>query len=121
MRLATRAARVVSLLLLVARPLLAGEQITAEFKDKRAVSPEALRQVPLKSVVAEFLDPGDTGLGKSLSYLLWRETLTAISDQAGAGRTTTRQRCGSRRTSALASRSGERSTPRATGCSSTPT
>ena len=85
MRLATRAARVVSLFLLVARPLLAGEQIMAEFKDKRAVSPEALRQVPLKSVVTEFLDPGDTGLGKSLSYLLWRETLTAISDQAGAG------------------------------------
>jgi hypothetical protein len=72
MRLATRAARVVSLFLLVARPLPAGEQITAEFKDKRAVSPEALRQVPLKSVVTEFLDPGDTGLGKSLSYLLWR-------------------------------------------------
>jgi hypothetical protein len=38
-----------------------------------------------KGVVAEFLDPGDTGLGKSVSYLLWREVLTAISDQAGAG------------------------------------
>jgi len=84
MRLA-RAAALASLGLLVARPLAAGEQITAEFKDKRAVSPEALRQVPLKSVVTEFLDPGDTGLGKSLGYLLWRETLTAISDQAGAG------------------------------------
>ena len=56
MRLATRAARVASLLLFVARALPAGEQITAEFKDKRAVSPEALRQVPLKSVVTEFLD-----------------------------------------------------------------
>jgi tetratricopeptide (TPR) repeat protein len=38
-----------------------------------------------KGVVAEFLDPGDTGLGKSVSDLLWREVLTAISDQAGAG------------------------------------
>jgi hypothetical protein len=31
-----------------------------------------------KVVVAEFLDPGETGLGKALSYLVWRELLTAI-------------------------------------------
>jgi len=44
-----------------------------------------LAHVPVKALVAEFLDPGDTGTGKSLSYLVWREILTAISDQAGAG------------------------------------
>jgi len=71
--------------LLVATEALAGAQVMAEFKDARAQSPEALPHVPLKAVVAEFLDPLDTGLGKSLGYLVWRETLTAISDQAGAG------------------------------------
>lgn len=64
---------------------LAGGQVVAEFKDVRARSPEALSHVPLKAVVTEFLDPLDTGLGKSVGYLIWRETLTAISDQAGAG------------------------------------
>lgn len=44
-----------------------------------------LVNVPVKSLVTEFLDPGDTGLGKSVGYLVWREILTAISDQAGAG------------------------------------
>ncbi len=57
----------------------------AEFKDERHRTPEILAHVPLKAVVAEFLDPLDTGLGKSFGYLLWRETLTAISDQSGAG------------------------------------
>lgn len=46
---------------------------------------EILSHVEVKGLVAEFLDPGNTGLGKSLGYLLWREVLTAISDQAGAG------------------------------------
>lgn len=45
----------------------------------------ALAHVPSKALVAEFLDPGDTGTGKSVGYLVWREILTAISDQAGAG------------------------------------
>jgi hypothetical protein len=63
----------------------AGEQVMAEFKNARAVSPAVLPNVRDKGVVAEFLDPGDTGLGKSVSYLLWREVLTAVSDQAGAG------------------------------------
>jgi hypothetical protein len=31
-----------------------------------------------KVVVTEFLDPGETGLGKALSYLVWRELVTAI-------------------------------------------
>lgn len=44
-----------------------------------------LSHVARKALVAEFLDPDDTGMGKSISYLVWREILTAISDQAGAG------------------------------------
>ena len=39
----------------------------------------------LKGVVAEFLDPENTGLGKSMAYLVWRDVLTAIHDQSGAG------------------------------------
>ena len=44
-----------------------------------------LANVPVKALVTEFLDPGDSGVGKSVGYLVWREILTAISDQAGAG------------------------------------
>jgi tetratricopeptide (TPR) repeat protein len=44
-----------------------------------------LQNVPLKALVTEFLDPDDSGIGKSAGYLVWREILTAISDQAGAG------------------------------------
>lgn len=75
------------IVLLFARAGLAhgGAEVMPEFFDERARTPEVLRHVPLKATVAEFLDPGDTGLGKSLGYLLWRETLTAISDQRGAG------------------------------------
>lgn len=72
-------------LLLSTSQLYAGAMVAAEFKDQRAQTPEVLAHVPLKAVVAEFLDPGDSGLGKSLGYLIWRELLTAISDQAGAG------------------------------------
>ena len=75
----------VAALALPARGAQAGDQVMAEFKNARAVTPEVLRHVQNKGVVTEFLDPGDTGLGKSVSYLLWREMLTAISDQEGAG------------------------------------
>jgi len=34
-------------------------------------------------LIAEFFDPGGTGVGKSLSYLVWRELLTAIGNQTG--------------------------------------
>jgi hypothetical protein len=74
-----------ALLALATRGAGAGEQVMAEFKNARSATPEVLRHVRDKGVVAEFLDPGDTGLGLSLSYLLWRELLTAVSDQAGAG------------------------------------
>ena len=77
------------LLCLVLSQARAGEEIMAEFTDSAPRggqrTPEVLAHVPLKAVIAEFLDPMDTGLGKSLGYLIWRETLTAISDQAGAG------------------------------------
>jgi uncharacterized protein YgiM (DUF1202 family) len=63
----------------------AGEIIVHEFKPGAQPGREVLGHVAVKGLVAEFLDPEDTGLGKSLGYLLWREILTAISDQAGAG------------------------------------
>lgn len=55
------------------------------FEPGKALPAAVLKNVPVKAVIAEFLDPDETGLGKELSYLLWREVLSAISDQAGAG------------------------------------
>jgi len=55
------------------------------FEPGKATGPVVLPHLQNKGLIAEFLDPGNTGLGKSLAYLLWREVLTAISDQAGAG------------------------------------
>jgi hypothetical protein len=54
------------------------------FQPGRPAAP-VLPHTKLRAVVAEFLDPGNTGLGKALGYLVWREILTAIADQAGAG------------------------------------
>jgi hypothetical protein len=48
-------------------------------------STAVLQHTKLRAVIAEFLAPANTGIGKSLGYLVWREILTAISDQAGAG------------------------------------
>ena len=62
----------------------AGEIIRFE-AGPQARSGVVLAKVPVKALVTEFLDPGDSGLGKSVGYLVWREILTAISDQAGAG------------------------------------
>ena len=62
----------------------AGEIIRFE-AGAQARTDVVLANVPVKALVTEFLDPGDTGAGKSVGYLLWREILTAISDQAGAG------------------------------------
>ena len=61
-----------------------GEAITA-FQPGKPPPPEALQHLQVKAVVAEFLDPDRTALGKELGYLVWREILTAISDQRGAG------------------------------------
>lgn len=63
----------------------AGDIVVGSFAPGKAPGEERLAHVEVKGLVAEFLDPGDTGLGKSVAYLLWREILTAISDQAGAG------------------------------------
>lgn len=75
---------VLAVLLIVALPrAFAGEAVTA-FQPGR-LPPEALPHLQVKAVVAEFLDPDNTQLGKEIGYLVWRELLTAISDQAGAG------------------------------------
>ena len=63
---------------------MAGEAVTA-FRPGKPPPPEALQHVQVKAVVAEFLDPDGNALGKELGYLVWREILTAISDQRGAG------------------------------------
>jgi tetratricopeptide (TPR) repeat protein len=63
-------------------PAHAGEIVRFDATGRTDV---VLTNVPVKALVTEFLDPGDTGLGKSVGYLAWREILTAISDQAGAG------------------------------------
>ena len=62
----------------------AGEIIRFE-AGPQARTDVVLANVPVKALVTEFLDPGDSGAGKSVGYLVWREILTAISDQAGAG------------------------------------
>lgn len=62
----------------------AGDIVTS-FVPGQGPGREVLAHVEVKGLVAEFLDPEGTRLGKALGYLLWREVLTAISDQAGAG------------------------------------
>jgi tetratricopeptide (TPR) repeat protein len=71
---------------LLSAPSFAGE-ILACFKQGvlGSCSKPALQHVPFKSVVLQFVDPGKTGLGESLSRLLWREILESISDLGGAG------------------------------------
>jgi tetratricopeptide (TPR) repeat protein len=69
--------------LAAAPAVLAGGVVTAFQPGK--LPPEALPHLQVKAVVAEFLDPDKTELGKEIGYLIWREILTAISDQKGAG------------------------------------
>jgi hypothetical protein len=71
-------------LLLHAHEARGGGVVTA-FQQGKPLPPEVLADVQLKSVVAEFLDPDRTALGKEIAYLVWREILTSISDQKGAG------------------------------------
>ena len=61
----------------------AGDAVTT-FQPGR-LPPEALPHLQVKAVVAEFLDPDGTESGKEIGYLIWREILTALSDQRGAG------------------------------------
>ena len=44
-----------------------------------------LSHVRFKSVVLQFVDPGETELGEGLARILWREILESISNVAGAG------------------------------------
>ena len=74
----------ICILILVSCPALAGEAIWA-FEPGKPPPAETLKNVPVKGVVAEFLDPDGTHLGKEVGYLIWREVLTAVSDQGGAG------------------------------------
>ena len=68
--------------LVAASTCRAGEIVAFQEGEPKRV---ALPNVALKAVVAELLDPSDTGDGKAVAYLLWREILSAISDQSGAG------------------------------------
>lgn len=61
----------------------AGEIVT--FTPGKPLPAPVLEHVAVRAVVAEFVDPDQSGLGKELSFLLWREVLSAISDQRGAG------------------------------------
>jgi hypothetical protein len=72
-------------LLLATVPVMAGDIVTRSFTEGLTGGERVLRHVEHKAVVAEYLDPMDTGIGKSMAYLLWREVLSAISDQSGAG------------------------------------
>ena len=65
--------------------LQAGEEIVTEFRPGSPQGREVLAHVPVKVLIAEFIDPQASGLGKSLGYMLWREALTAVHDQRGAG------------------------------------
>src|SRR5262245_2485865 len=61
--------------------LLLWQGVTAISEAQGNSMPGEKRRV--EAIVAEFLDPGATGLGKSLSYLIWHELLTAIGNQTG--------------------------------------
>jgi tetratricopeptide (TPR) repeat protein len=68
-------------------PATAGGMVVSSFTDPAALKAlrEVLPHLTNKVLVAEFLDRGDTDLGKGLAFLLWGEMLTAVSDQAGVG------------------------------------
>ena len=73
------------ILLFIFRAAAGGEDIVGSFTPGLQQRAEVLAHVPVKGLVAEFINPQGTGLGKSLGYLLWREVLTAVQDQRGAG------------------------------------
>ncbi|MEW5881032.1 MAG: hypothetical protein AB1761_11395 [Pseudomonadota bacterium] len=63
----------------------AGDITVTKFEPGAPLPKKVLEHVALKGVIAEFIDPERADLGKEIAYLLWREVLTAISDQRGAG------------------------------------
>ncbi|MCP4078129.1 MAG: hypothetical protein GY744_18335 [Gammaproteobacteria bacterium] len=67
-------------------PVFSADQITRSFIPGLQQGREVLSHVPVKGLITEFMNPKkDSGLGKSIGYLLWREALTAVQDQGGAG------------------------------------
>lgn len=72
-------------LFMVVSNSLAGIRVVTEFQPGGRAGAVVLPHLTNKGLVAEFMDPDNTGIGRSVGYLLWRELLTAISDQAGAG------------------------------------
>lgn len=74
-----------ALSIIYASVTMAGERILQSFQPGRVESAEVLRHVPVKGLVTEFLNTERTDLGKSIGFLLWREALTAVQDQSGAG------------------------------------
>jgi tetratricopeptide (TPR) repeat protein len=64
----------------------AGEVVACFAQGKLGLcSQRVLEHVGFKSVVLQFVDPQNTGLGEGLARLLWREILESISDLSGAG------------------------------------
>lgn len=63
----------------------AGDIVTRSFSEDVPPGEKVLSNVEHKALIAEFLDPLDSGIGKDIAHLLWREILSAISDQSGAG------------------------------------
>ena len=68
-------------------PTSKGGDVAACFhtQDMGECNREALQHVDFKSVVLQFVDPGETELGEGLARLFWREILESISDLKGAG------------------------------------
>jgi hypothetical protein len=73
------------LTLLLPTPAKSGD-IAAFFsaQDRGIYNCEALAHIKFKSVVVQFVDPGETDLGEGLAPVFWREILDSISDLKGA-------------------------------------
>jgi tetratricopeptide (TPR) repeat protein len=75
-----------SAVLLASNASVAGETTTCFAQGRLGYCEQrVLEHVEFKSVVLQFVDPNETGLGESFSRLLWREVLESISDLSGAG------------------------------------
>lgn len=59
--------------------------MTAFFGPGDRKLPEVLPHLDNKALIVEFRDPKGSGVGTDVALVLWREVLSAISDQAGAG------------------------------------
>jgi hypothetical protein len=73
------------LLSLPTASLRAGETTASRTGLRQPCPASALKHVPFKAVILEFVDPQETNIGESLSRLFWREVLFSISDLKGTG------------------------------------